>query len=283
MTRDIRADAKLLGGEASGTRILCPGPNHSKNDRSLSLRRGAKSPIGYWLHSFAQDDITICLDHVRAHLGLPEFSPGAYKPPPAPDPEPEADDAGANIEYAKRIWREAKPIGGTIAEYYLFAQRGLRLDSDIDWHGVLRFHPRLQLDGKYVPGMVALMRDILTNEPRGIQRTFLTTEGRKITRRMLGPAKNCAIKLDHVHGSTLAIGEGLESTLSGRVFGYSPAWAVGSAGGIASFPAIDGVEHARPQTTAITIELVATVQSPEVQIFHNLPRERLVMLRRRRG
>ena len=244
MTRDIRADARLLGGEASGTRILCPGPGHSKNDRSLSLRRSVKSPIGYFVHSFAEDDILACLDHVRHRLGLPEFSPGAYKPPPDPAPVPEADDAGAdNIDYARRIWHEAKPITGTIAEYYLYL-RGLRLDSDIDFSGVLRFHPKLRLDGKNVPGMVALMRDILTNEPRAIQRTFLTKGGHKICRKMLCPTKGCAIKIDRVQGSTsLAIGEGLESTLSGRVFGYSPAWAVGPAGAIGSFPVLDGVEH----------------------------------------
>ena len=146
--------------------------------RNSVLTRNGSAPCirrDYW-------GILACLDHVRARLGLPEFSPGSYKPPPpAPDPEPEAEDnTGANVDYARRIWHEAKPIGSTLAQYYLFAQRGLLLDRDIDWSGVLRFHPKLRLDGKNVPGMVALMRDILTNEPLAIQRTFLTKEGRKI-------------------------------------------------------------------------------------------------------
>ena len=138
--RDIRRDAVLLQGEAHGTGILCPGPGHSKSDRSLSLRRSAKSPIGYFLHSFSGDDFEACADHVRHKLGLPEFEPGAYKPP-APKQEPEAADPSANMEYARKIWTEAKPIEGTAAEYYLFAQRGLHLDSGLDWSDTLRFHP----------------------------------------------------------------------------------------------------------------------------------------------
>lgn len=244
MTRNLRDDARALGGEARGTGILCPGPGHSKGDRSLSLRRSVKSPIGYFVHSFAGDDFADCLDHVRHKLNLPEFEPGAYKPPaPKEDPEPESNEPQANTEYARKIWCEAKPITGTIAENYLFVQRGLHLDSDRDWWDTLRFHPKLRLDGKNTPGMIALMRDIETKEPRAIQRTFLSKDGCKITRRMLGPAKSCAIMIDQIGGTALSIGEGLESTLSGRIFGYSPAWAVGSAGAIASFPAISDIER----------------------------------------
>jgi hypothetical protein len=60
---------------------------------------------------------------------------------------------------------------------------------------------------------------------------------------MLGSVKGAAIKLDPLpeDGDRLAIGEGIESTLAGRVFGYAPAWALGSAGAIASFPIIPGV------------------------------------------
>ena len=91
--------------------------------------------------------------------------------------------------------------------------------------------------------MIALMRDIESLAPRAIQRTFLSKDGLKITRRMLGPAKGCAIMIDQIDGTSLAIGEGLESTLSGRVFGYSPAWAVGSAGAVASFPVLEEIER----------------------------------------
>ncbi|MEJ0095435.1 MAG: toprim domain-containing protein [Methylocella sp.] len=84
------------------------------------------------------------------------------------------------------------------------------------------------------------MRDVLTNEPRAIQRTRLDPTGRKLDRLMLGPAKGCAIKIDSDADVTmgLCIAEGLETALSGRQLGYLPVWAVGSAGAIATFPVI---------------------------------------------
>jgi Toprim domain len=64
---------------------------------------------------------------------------------------------------------------------------------------------------------------------------------------MLGPVKGCAIKIDPqvVVADTLSIGEGLETVLSGRAMGFVPAWAVGSAGAIAAFPVVPGVERLR--------------------------------------
>jgi putative DNA primase/helicase len=289
MTRDVQADAGLLHGEAHGTSILCPGPNHSRSDRSLSLHRSVKSPIGYWLKSFSGDSFERCSDHIRHKLGLPEFKPGSYRPPtPKPDPEPESDIPNENIERARAIWQQGVPVTGTLGERYLYSERGLRLEGsgyfsgshysppkkntkecqpgfDYDLKGgkrywrktwyehpatldhshVLRFHPRLYLDGSTVPGLVALLRHAETKEPTGIHRTFLSRGGHKITRRNLGPSKNAAIMLDEIDGAALCVGEGLESTLAGRALGFRPAWSLGSAGAIASFPPIDGVETLR--------------------------------------
>ena len=62
---------------------------------------------------------------------------------------------------------------------------------------------------------------------------------------MLGGAKGCAIKIDRIQGSTsLAIGKGLESPpCQVACSDIPPAWAVGSAGAIASFLVIDGIEQ----------------------------------------
>jgi hypothetical protein len=92
--------------------------------------------------------------------------------------------------------------------------------------------------------MIALMRDALTNEACGIHRTFFDSAGRKLDRRMLGRAKGAAIKLDSDADVTLGlhIGEGLETCLAARQLGYSPVWALGSAGAIAAFPVLPGIE-----------------------------------------
>jgi hypothetical protein len=120
--------------------------------------------------------------------------------------------------------------------------RGLRIDCDLTH--ALRFHPSLFYDGRTRSGVVALMRDVLSDEPRAVHRTFLSEEGHKLDRRMLGPARGTAIKLDADDevSSGLHIGEGLETCLAARQLGYRPVWALGSAGAIATFPVLPGIE-----------------------------------------
>lgn len=69
--------ARALGGEVSGSQVLAPGPNHSRDDRSLSIRLAADAPDGFVVHSFAEDDPLLCRDHVRARLNLPAWEPAA--------------------------------------------------------------------------------------------------------------------------------------------------------------------------------------------------------------
>jgi hypothetical protein len=92
--------------------------------------------------------------------------------------------------------------------------------------------------------MVALMRDLLTDEPCGIHRTFLDDDGLKIERRMLGRAKGACVKVtpdaDVTHG--LCICEGIEDALSLVISGVAPVWAALSAGAIAEFPVLAGIE-----------------------------------------
>ena len=128
-----------------------------------------------------------------------------------------------------------------MAEEYL-ASRALTLPDDIA--GVIRFHPALKFNGTSVAGMVGLFRDISTNEPCTIHRTFIDGAGRKIDRKMLGRARGAAIKVDADENVTLGlhIGEGLETCLAARFAGFSPVWALGSAGAIAAFPVLSGVE-----------------------------------------
>jgi hypothetical protein len=81
-----------------------------------------------------------------------------------------------------------------VVERYL-SSRGLTLPDDVA-DSVVRFHPRLKYNGLVVSGMVALFRDIETNAPCGIQRTFLDAAGVKTKRAMLGRAKQAALKID---------------------------------------------------------------------------------------
>ncbi len=99
--------------------------------------------------------------------------------------------------------------------------------------------------------MVALFRDMRTDEPRGVHRTFLARDGSGKApvdgdkqKMMLGPVAGAAIKIspdgDVMLG--LVVGEGIETCLAARALGIKPVWALGSAGAIGALPALPGIE-----------------------------------------
>src|SRR5262249_46621950 len=125
-----------------------------------------------------------------------------------------------------------------------------------DFSHVLRFHLLCPFKAdnitEYAPAIIALMRDVLTDEAKAIQRIRLTAEGKKVCRMMLGPAANCAVKLDpdeHVHNG-LIICEGVETGLAARQIGLCPIWAMGSTAGISKLPVLPAIDaiaiHAEP-------------------------------------
>ena len=152
------------------------------------------------------------------------------------------DAATERSAFALRIWNEGRDPRGTAVANYL-ASRGLALTGDAA-ADVIRFHPKLKLDGTPTGAMVSLFRDVTTNEPCGIHRTFLDGAGRKLARKMLGRCKHAAIKLDADENVTLGltIGEGVETGLAARLAGFRPVWVLGSSGAIAAFPVLPGLE-----------------------------------------
>lgn len=149
------------------------------------------------------------------------------------------------IEAALGIWSEAKPIGSTPAEIYLRA-RGITCDLP----DALRFHPSCANSEakRPMPAMIALMRDIATNEACGIHRTYLAPDGSSkanlnTAKKMLGRAKSAAIKLcpdaEVTHG--LGLAEGIETGLSLVSIGWRAMWATLSAGQMAAFPVLAGI------------------------------------------
>jgi hypothetical protein len=158
---------------------------------------------------------------------------------PAPKATAPQDDA-ANTARALALWNEASEVNGTLAEEYL-RRRHLALPEDD--HALRFFSPCPFADTTY-PAMVALFRDVLIDEPKAIHRIALAPGGILIAKRMLGRVGGCAVKLDAdadvEHG--LAVGEGIETMIAARMRGLRPAWALGSAGTLKTFPVLNGVE-----------------------------------------
>jgi putative DNA primase/helicase len=87
-------------------------------------------------------------------------------------------------------------------------------------------------------------RSIADDRLTAIHRVALAPDGTKIGRKMLGPVGGTAIKVDADENveQGLAIGEGYETGPAGRQLGFRPSWALGSAGAIASFPVLSGID-----------------------------------------
>jgi AAA domain/Toprim domain len=268
----LRDFAWRLGGDIiSNKEVLCPGPGHSKDDRSLSVRPARDAPDGFILHSFAGDDPHVCMDHVRMKLGLPAT--------------PNRGSDGW-----RGLWDEAHHPHRTLVERYL-ASRRLQLPIEVAGEA-LRFHPRCPFGpGRMTPTMIALVRDIRSNEPIGIHRTALDSLGRKHEidgkdRMALGQIKGGVVKLTPDEDVTLGlgIGEGIETTLSlqrAPEWLSSPVWACLSAGTLAAFPVLAGIES-----------LVVAVDHDEagrnaarqaIARWHEASRETLALTRKRPG
>jgi hypothetical protein len=171
-----------------------------------------------------------------------------------PRPQKIGPKRGGDEQVWRRIWNEAGHPRGTPAEHYL-ASRHLTLPPDCD---CVRFHRRCPFgkdeDGRviYTPAMVALVRNIITNEPQAIHRTALDLSGGKVTigdrnRMALGPIAEGAVKLTADENVTIAIGigEGIESTLSlARIPEWqgSPVWSLLNDKGMTNFPVLSGIE-----------------------------------------
>jgi RecA-family ATPase len=73
---DPQSLARALGGEARGNEISAPGPGHTAEDRSLSVKVDPGAPDGLLVHSHSpRNDWQECRDYVREKAGLGPFTP----------------------------------------------------------------------------------------------------------------------------------------------------------------------------------------------------------------
>ena len=158
---------------------------------------------------------------------------------------------------AVRWWNESTIIWNTPAQAYL-ASRACAGMFPVDRDAVFRWHPACPFGTGHMPCLLALYRNVITDEPQGVHRTPLTLDGKravgpdgeKIKRKTYGPTTRAAIKLwpANTVSNRLVVGEGVETTLSAALHiphrgrALTPAWACMNAGNIADLPVLDGVE-----------------------------------------
>jgi phage/plasmid primase-like uncharacterized protein len=167
--------------------------------------------------------------------------------PPRRDPDQRRDqqleDEARRLEIAHRLFDQTDPLGPEAIAYL----EGRKIDINaVPELGGLRFHPRCPWEDGQRPTVLARYTDAITSTPRGIWRRPITGEKPKA----LGPTAGCVIRLwpgDWVT-TGLVLGEGVETTLAAatriehRGTLLQPAWSTGSAGNMASFPVLAGIE-----------------------------------------
>lgn len=230
---DARTLTQSLGGKWYGRYGLACCPAHGDRKPSLSL---ADAPDGRLLLNCktgcAFTDILDAL-HARGALSR-DYRPSL--PSPAEVARRKAEDEAAAEAAEKRAlacWREALPIGGTIAETYL---RGRGITCALP--DTLRFHPDCwHPSARRVPSMVALIDGL----PRlAVHRTYLRPDGSGKAdldppKAMLGTALGGAVRLSG-GADSLVVAEGIETALSlasGLLARPVTIWAALSCAGIA--------------------------------------------------
>jgi hypothetical protein len=234
---NARAITKALGGKWAGSYGLARCPVHADRTPSLKVKDDARKSDGIDVICFADCDWRDIKDTLKRQGLLPEFVPSA--PPKlakltvvAPSVD---DDTDQRLERALRLWDASKPLTpDTLGWKYFTEHRGLDIGKLKLDHALL-YHPGFD-------AVIALMTDPVTNEPRGIHRTFLNPNGSKRERKMLGRQGMVRVSPDEDVTYGLGLTEGIEDALSYLVVGWAPVWAATSAGAMAKFPVLGGVE-----------------------------------------
>jgi putative DNA primase/helicase len=232
---DMRALARALGGEFVSRGVSCPGPGHSRGDRSLRVYVDSQAPLGFRVHSHCGDDWRACQDHVARLLGMEPWRPGGIGiPAPRHDVVKTTSsttmDEKRRSELALTIFNEARPLGRTLGARYLQGRLGADTPNRVS--ADLRFHPACPRGNQQrLPAVVVLLRDIRTNEPKAIQRIYIVPDGSDRLRdamgkATLGPAAGCVCKLSPDADVTLGLGicEGIEKGLAILHAGWAPIW-----------------------------------------------------------
>lgn len=198
-TAETLAIVQRLGGTWSGQHAMVRCPAHDDRNPSLSIRQGRSSIL---VHCFAGCEGADVMRAIRRVVGRPILD---QHPIPAP-----ANDRPAPFQ---RLWDDARPIEGTLAEHYLRDVRGIRfLPPDV------RFHPRCPMGrGRAARFLPALLVGVFHRERLiAIQRLFLDPVSAVRTHRMMLGHSRGGTWPARFAGPAIAVAEGFESACAYR-------------------------------------------------------------------
>jgi hypothetical protein len=231
---DAESITRALGGTWHGRYGLSLCPAHANtNTPALSLSDGREGRL------LAKCHAGCTFEEVSAALHLlkgVEFSSAVFQPAPAAEAArlaAERKSVARRADQARRVWEEAGPVAGTLAEAYL---RGRGISCALP--GTLRFNPSCwHLSARRFPALLALVEGA---DAMAVHRTYLAPDcGGKANvdpaKSMLGACRGGAVRLRAGTGPLLVC-EGIETGLSlasGLLDGGEEVWAALSTSGMA--------------------------------------------------
>lgn len=248
---DLRDIVRERGGElyAGGRAAVIPGPGHSRQDRSLSLRLTDDGKVMF--HSHAGDSVRDCFTYLGIEAGKAQVADrGEWLRMRRQREEEQRRQRAEDQAFCSSIWRDTQPLEGSLAESYLWSRK-LIIDDCVD----LRFHPaaprakpRREGDTRPLPAphpaMVSVVRDA-DGASMSLHLTYIALDGRgkafgDRSRLMFGPMRGGTVHLAPA-GQTLALGEGIETCAAYRALKGVPTWAALTTSQYATFELPRGV------------------------------------------
>jgi hypothetical protein len=241
----LRPIVRALGGDlyAGGRRANVPAPGHSPHDRSVSLLLQDGRVV---VHTFNGTDWRAVLADLRARglvdaVGAPAGGGGLGGDARGDPSRP------ARLAAARRLWREARAIDGTLSARHARLRGIARALPD-----ALRHHPAAPL-AVYTPcrhARPALVAAIIGpgGELQAVELTYLAANGGRaiglrLPRKTVGLVPpGSAVRLDPP-GVELLVGEGVFTTLSASALFGLPGWALTSTRNLRAWSPPDGVRR----------------------------------------
>ena len=202
---------RQLRGNWSGQRgtAFCPAHENTRTP-ALSIAEGEAGKL--LLYCFAGCSYADIRGALRDMGSLEHLDPS---PTERNAPAPKRTCDASQSSFARKIWEQARPIVGTLAETYL-RHRGITTG----FSSCLRFHPECPHgpSGAWarLPAMIARVDG---SEAFAIHRTYLRPDGEakadiKPAKMALGPCRGGAVRLVEVPDTPLVVAEGIETALS---------------------------------------------------------------------
>lgn len=214
-----------LGGTWHGRTAMCLCPAHADKTPSLSIRQGDHSILVTCFAGCNREDILRELSRITVTKHYRHIDNGI------------APTTAGNV---LRLWDDAQPVKGSLAEHYLTGRLLLPIPQDVRFHPRCPYRPRPWTT--YHPALLIAVREGRTLV--ALQRVFLDPATARYTMKlMLGRPASGAWQGQGRPGTALALAEGFETARAFTLLKDFSCWSPLGARRFDQIRLPDGISH----------------------------------------